>query len=212
MKFSNTKLKLASLLVIIAFAITATAMERNKFIKEAESNTINQNTDLSEKANTDLGPMIFSVIRQYWNGIVNGHNNWKEDYTIGDWCMNEKFQAKIFRGAVIGIVRAFSFSYLNVFQLARDIQIAYDTITSQLIYCKGKQIGKAAHVFIYDTWFWHAVLSLVQLLLENAAFLVLSAKTTFFSLIQGDVKSIGHVHGKALNMWFNYAKEMSFDH
>ena len=197
---NNTVLnwKIISIILLIGFTFSVCALDRSEFIQTADKTAEFELKELTDPNAVDIGDLIFSWIREYWNGLVNGHNNWKKDYNIGTWCMNKKFQAQIGKGIIIGIFRTITLSYVNLFQLGRDLNIAYDTITSQLVYCKAKNLATKAHSFVFDTNIWVALLSTGTAIVNNFGEFIGSIPIILMNLFYWDLRTIGYVQGKLL--------------
>lgn len=118
-------------------------------------------------ADTNIWTIIFNVTRNYWNGIVNAYNNWAKDYNIGDWCMAADFQQKFSAGLISGFFKVITLQYVNVFQYAQDISVAYTFITDQLYYCKGNGLTTDSRKFVYDLFFWYEIGAIGTAILAN---------------------------------------------
>mmetsp|Transcript_12182 Transcript_12182/g.10802 ORF Transcript_12182/g.10802 Transcript_12182/m.10802 type:complete len:210 (+) Transcript_12182:39-668(+) len=207
MKFALSNSKLATLLLVVGLALSVSALGRSEFIESAERKSeANFLTNLNDNE-IDLGQIIFSWTREYWNGMNNGYNQWKKDYSIGNWCMAKDFQNEIGLGIFIGVFRTLTLQYLNIFQLTRDVLIAYDKITNQLIYCKGKAIADSTRFFIFDINIWFEIGAVLTAVLTNLGEFLAAIPLGLVNLFTGELRTLGFIHGTLLKHIFDAAKE-----
>ncbi|CAI2376232.1 unnamed protein product [Moneuplotes crassus] len=195
----NNKLKLVIVFTVIV--MLAQGLSREEFVEKANNVVGN----LGQEVN--LRQTFFNGIRTYWNGVVNGYNSWSKTYKIKDWCMNDQFQETIVSGIIIGLFRTLTLQYVNLFQLGRDINNAFDQVTGQLIYCKGDEIGKSARLFFFDTIIWFEIAAVITAVAQNFGMFIASIPLGIANLISGDLQNLGYIHGKLVRLIFDAARQ-----
>ena len=188
---------------ILLIAVLIIACSAKPFIA-AEMKQEVQQTDMLK--DVSVGNAIFNAARQYWNGVVNGYNNWSKTYEIGEWCMGDDFQKEFGVGIFTGFFRLVTLQYVNMFQFAQDLSNAYNHITGQLDYCKGSKVVDDTHDFVYETFFWYEVGAVVTAFITNLGEFLASIPLVIFNIFNGDVKTVGYIHGKLLKKIYDVAK------